>query len=200
MKTIVMDTSNSYLVVALYDNGKCLQSIQELGNKKQSEYAIMYLQQVLQASNLTMLDIDEMVITNGPGSYTGVRVAMTIAKTIAATTKITIKVVSSLLAYAGFKKAISVLDARSKKIFVGVYEDGKLVIEEKILDIVDFEEFEGMYPGFDIVGNGQIVNRETCEVDLAKNIYQLSRNIEAVKNVDVLVPHYIKQVEAKKLC
>lgn len=200
MKTIVMDTSNSYLVVALYENDICLQCVQEIGNKKQSEYAILHLQQILNACNLTMLDIDEMVITHGPGSYTGVRVAMTIAKTIAVTTKINIKVVSSLMAYAGFKKAISVLDARSKKIFVGVYEDGKVVVEEKILDIVDFKELESRYPGYDIVGNGQIVNRDTCEVDLAKNMYQLSRNIEPLKNVEVVVPHYIKPVEAKKLC
>ncbi len=200
MKTIIMDTSNKYLVVALYENDICLQTVQELGNQKQSEYAIMYLQRILQESNLTMLDIDQMVITNGPGSYTGVRVAMTIAKTLAATTNIRIKVVSSLMAYAGAKKAISVLDARSKKMYVGVYENSKPVIEEQILDIGDFENFISMYPGFDIVGNGEIVNCETHKVDLAENIFQLSKGIEVVKNIDALVPHYIKQVEAKKLC
>jgi len=200
MKTIIMDTSNEYLVVALYENDICLQKIQELGNKKQSEFAIMYLQRILQESNLTMLDIDQMVITNGPGSYTGVRVAMTIAKTLAVTTNIRIKVVSSLMAYAGAKKAISVLDARSKKVYVGVYENNKPVIEEQLVDIVDFENYISMYSGFEIVGNGGIVNRETHKVDLAENIFQLSKGIDVVKNIDALVPHYIKKVEAKKLC
>ena len=40
MKTVVMDTSNAYLVIALYENDKCLEQYQEFGNKKQSEYAI----------------------------------------------------------------------------------------------------------------------------------------------------------------
>ena len=34
MKTVVMDTSNAYLVIALYENDKCLDCCQELGNEK----------------------------------------------------------------------------------------------------------------------------------------------------------------------
>ena len=48
MKTIVMDSANKYLVVALYENQKCLASLQEEGNRKQSENAIVYLQKLLQ--------------------------------------------------------------------------------------------------------------------------------------------------------
>ena len=69
MKTIVMDSANKYLVVALYENQKCLASLQEEGNRKQSEYAIVYLQKLLQENHLKMSDFDEMddetVITSG---------------------------------------------------------------------------------------------------------------------------------------
>ena len=109
MKTIVMDSANKYLVVALYENQKCLASLQEEGNRKQSEYAIVYLQKLLQENHLKMSDFDEMVITIGPGSYTGVRVALTIAKTLNATMNIKVKTVSYLKAMAGMKKAISIL-------------------------------------------------------------------------------------------
>ena len=34
MKTIVMDSANKYLVVALYEDQKCLASLQEEGNRK----------------------------------------------------------------------------------------------------------------------------------------------------------------------
>ena len=34
MKTIVMDSANKYLVVALYEDEKCLASLQEEGNRK----------------------------------------------------------------------------------------------------------------------------------------------------------------------
>ena len=39
MISLIMDTSNQYLVVSLYEDGKCLDTIQELGSKKQSENA-----------------------------------------------------------------------------------------------------------------------------------------------------------------
>ena len=63
MKTIVMDSANKYLVVALYENQKCLASLQEEGNRKQSEYAIVYLQKLLQENYLKMSDFDETVFT-----------------------------------------------------------------------------------------------------------------------------------------
>ena len=129
MKTIVMDSANKYLVVALYENQKCLASLQEEGNRKQSEYAIVYLQKLLQENHLKMSDFDEMVITIGPGSYTGVRVALTIAKTLNATMNIKVKTVSSLKAMAGMKKAISILDARSHKLFLGIYNEGKVIVD-----------------------------------------------------------------------
>ena len=99
MKTIVMDTANKYLVVALFEDGKCIDKIQQEGNRKQSEYAIVCLQELLEKHQLQILDFDEMVITIGPGSYTGVRVALTIAKTIAATSSIKIKVWSRPLLF-----------------------------------------------------------------------------------------------------
>ena len=88
MKTIVMDSANKYLVVAIYENQKCLASLQEEGNRKQSEYAIVYLQKLLQENHLKMSHFDEMVITIGPGYYTGVRVAITIEKTLKETMNI----------------------------------------------------------------------------------------------------------------
>ena len=130
MKTIIMDSANKYLVVALYEDEKCLASLQEEGNRKQSEYAIVYLQKLLQENHLKMSDFDEMVITIGPGSYTGVRVALTIAKTLNATMNIKVKTVSSLKAMAGMKKAISILDARSHKLFLGIYNEGKVIVDD----------------------------------------------------------------------
>ena len=43
MKTVVMDTSNAYLLLALYEDDKCLDKCQADGNRRQSEYAITYL-------------------------------------------------------------------------------------------------------------------------------------------------------------
>lgn len=200
MKTIVMDTSNKYLVVSLYDNGQCLDSYQEYGNQRQSEYAIVCLKDMLERHNLTMLDFEEMIITIGPGSYTGQRVALTIAKTIASVSSMKLKIVSSLQAYAGFNKVISVLDARSHKIYLGVYDNAKCIEEEKLIDIDDLDTYIKKYPDYKLVGDISIFDKEEVNVDLAKNIYEISRGEEYVTNIDSLVPKYIKGVEAKKIC
>ena len=200
MKTIVMDSANKYLVVALYENQKCLASLQEEGNRKQSEYAIVYLQKLLQENHLKMSDFDEMVITIGPGSYTGVRVALTIAKTLNATMNIKIKTVSSLKAMAGMKKAISILDARSKKVFLGIYNEGKTVVEDCIISLDEFENYQKQYSDYEIVGDTELIGLSEKETDLAHNIYVLSTLEKDIENVDGLVPRYIKEVEAKKIC
>ena len=173
MKTIVMDSANKYLVVALYENQKCLASLQEEGNRKQSEYAIVYLQKLLQENHLKMSDFDEMVITIGPGSYTGVRVALTIAKTLNATMNI---------------------------LFLGIYNEGKVIVDDCLINIDEFENYQKQYTDYEIVGDTHLVGIPEKEVDLAKHIYTLSTLEKEIENVDGLVQRYIKEVEAKKIC
>ena len=215
MKTIIMDSANKYLVVALYEDEKCLASLQEEGNRKQSENAIVYLQKLLQENYLKMSDFDEMVITIGPGSYTGVRVALTIAKTLNAGKDLagndldaptsfyigaTGKTVSSLKAMAGMKKAISILDARSHKLFLGIYNEGKVIVDDCLINIDEFENYQKQYSDYEIVGDTHLVGIPEKEVDLADHIYTLSTLEKEIENVDGLVPRYIKEVEAKKIC
>lgn len=200
MISLIMDTSNQYLVVSLYKDDQCLETIQELGSKRQSENAIPYLSSLLEKYHHELLDIDEMIITKGPGSYTGVRVAMTIAKTLSVISPIKIKAISSLQAYAGYSKCISVIDARSHKVFVCVYDQGQSLMEERLIDIDEFESLKQQYPDYEIVGQSDIVNYSLHQIDLAKNMYEISKDIEPIENVDCLVPTYLKDVEAKKIC
>ena len=65
-----------------------------------------------------------MVITLGPGSYTGERVALTIAKTLSVISSVHIKTVERLRLMQGYKNVLSVIDARSQKVFVCAYENG----------------------------------------------------------------------------
>ncbi len=200
MKTLILDTSNQYLLVALYQDDQCVDCIQELGSKKQSENCIPYIEKLLNKHNWEMMDLDEIVLTRGPGSYTGVRVAMTVAKTLSVISPVKIKAISSLLAYAGLKKAVSILDARSKKIFICAYQDGKALCEEMLIDLQDLDAFLNDYQGFEIVGQTELIDSKEQEYNLAQNIYDASKHCEYVMNVDCLVPTYLKDVEAKQIC
>ena len=88
-------------------------------------------------------DLDKIVVAKGPGSYTGVRIGVTIAKTFAWTLNIPLVGISSLEALAAgvgrhFDGFISPLfDARRGQIYTGLYQfkNGQLesVIQDQIL-------------------------------------------------------------------
>lgn len=200
MISLLMDTSNQYLMVALYEDGQCLEMIQELGSKRQSENAIPYLASLLEKHHKELIDIDEMIITRGPGSYTGERVAMTIAKTLSVISPVKIKAISSLAAYAGLDKCVSVIDARSQKVFVCVYDEGKPLIHEQLMLVSEFPDFMKDYDGYKVVGQTMVVNYPMEDIHLAQNMYDLALNEEPIECVDALVPRYLKDVEAKKIC
>lgn len=200
MISLVMDTSNSYLAVGLFKDNMCLEAFQEKGSRRQSEKAIPTLKEVLDRHHIALKDVNEMIITSGPGSYTGVRVAMTIAKTLAAVSDVRIKSVSSLAAYAGMSQALSVIDARGHKVFVGVYENGLPLIKEQVVALEDFAQLRAEYGDFELVGEIGCLGLDEKECDLCANIYALGQMADPIENVDLLVPTYIKDVEAKKAC
>lgn len=200
MISLVMDTSNSYLAVGLFKDNMCLEAFQEKGSRRQSEKAIPSLKEVLDRHHIALKDVNEMIITSGPGSYTGVRVAMTIAKTLAAVSDVRIKSVSSLAAYAGMNQALSVIDARGHKVFVGVYENGLPLIKEQVVALEDFAQLRAEYGDFELVGEIGCLGLDEKECDLCANIYALGQMADPIENVDLLVPTYIKDVEAKKAC
>lgn len=198
MLSLMIDTSNRYLLIAMAKDGVLFDKIQEEGSRRQSENAIPYIERMLDQHGLELFDFDEIIVTQGPGSYTGVRVGLTIAKTLKAVSPVEVKMVSSLAAFAGTEgKKIALIDARSQKVFVGVYNQGVLQGSEQMVAISDFDAFKAKYPDYDIVGDGALVNVACQEVDLASHMLALGKITTPVGSVHELLPRYIKDVEAK---
>ena len=193
MKSIVMDTSNQFLAIALYDEDVQIDKIQVEALKKQSEWAIPYLQQLLEKHQWTMYDVSQMIISIGPGSYTGVRIALTIAKTLATILPIQIKAISSLALLVGMDHGLALIDARGHKYYVGYYDRGKALMQDCLMD-------EETWQAFLMEHKNVLVYTYQEDIDLCDHLYTLSKLIDPVKDVDGLVPSYIKEVEAKKQC
>ncbi len=194
MKTLVMDTSTQYLVIGLYEDDHLVDGYMHYGKMRQSEDAIPALKRILDTHQWSLKTLDEMVVTRGPGSYTGVRVALTIAKTLATISKVRLKTVSSLQAMVGTGSGIAVIDARSEKIFVCAYQDGKALTEEKMIHQSEFEDFRRSCPCQEVYGDRELVNESPKEILLYQTIYDLSRHEKVIEDVDFLVPTYIKDV------
>ena len=112
MITLCMDTSHTWLVIGLIKDDQVIGKVQEKCWKKQSEELFPRLTALMNDCHLQPEDIDQIVISKGPGSYTGVRIAMTVAKVFCAMADKPIYTVSTLLMYAGKKNCRVVTDAR----------------------------------------------------------------------------------------
>lgn len=193
MKTIVIDTSNNYLAIGLFIDGHLVEKKASIAAKQQSELAIPWIEEILLAHHLVLKEIDEIVVSIGPGSYTGVRIGLTIAKVLAAIVPIKVKAVSSLALLASEGKTISYIDARSNKFFVAMYENKNLIGTEMLLDSEAFEKFKQEHLDYEAVTYND-------DIDLCHNLYELGKKASVIVDVDSLVPSYIKDIEAKKQC
>ena len=87
MLTLAFDCSTSSMSIVLMDNEKILGEKNYLQEAKHSEMLVLEIKNLLDANKITFNDLDLIVGTNGPGSYTGIRVALAVLKII----KITIQ-------------------------------------------------------------------------------------------------------------
>jgi len=134
MKILAIDTSNQALGVALYNDGVVVSEYIKNIKKNHSVQAMPAIEMVLNEADMKIADMDRIVVAQGPGSYTGVRIGVTIAKTLAWTLKKELVGVSSLAVLAGvgryFNGFISpIFDARRGQVYTGLYrfENGELV-------------------------------------------------------------------------
>src|SRR5699024_3404058 len=117
--------------------------------KKYSLVMKSVIENMLKKANIEPKDLTEIVVANGPGSYTGLRIGITTAKTLAYALNIPVYEVSSLKALAhttDIKETliVPIFDARRNHVFTGVYkyEDNVLtnVMEDTYISIEALKE------------------------------------------------------------
>lgn len=194
MLTLCMDTSHVLLVVALIEDDKVIAKTQKYCWKKQSEEIFPALDKLMNEANKKVEDIDSIVITEGPGSYTGVRIAMTIAKVFAATKKIDLYTISTLQLYAGnLSNTLVLLDARGNRVYSAAFDNTKIILP---LAIRSVDEAKELSENYEVIGDGHLVNREDNYPDVANNFLLLKDQWKKADNVHLVTPEYLKANEA----
>lgn len=142
MKILAMDTSNRAMSVAVMVDGELLAESTLNHKKAHSEQLLPTIDRLMTVSGLEPADLERVVVADGPGSYTGVRIAVTTAKTLADTLNLELVGISSLAVMAAGVTAttnliVPVMDARRQNVFAGVYQwlHGELinVVEDRHL-------------------------------------------------------------------
>lgn len=128
MKVLAIDTSNYPLGIAVIDHEKVIGEYITNVKKNHSIRVMPSIETVLKDCDLTPKDLTKIVVAKGPGSYTGVRIGVSIAKTLAWTLNVPLVGISSLEILAAstgryFPGAVSPLfDARRGQIYTGLYQ------------------------------------------------------------------------------
>lgn len=196
MITLCMDTSSKFLVLALIQEDeligkRCLSSW-----KRQSEMIFPQLTELLAECGLTPKAIDQVVVTKGPGSYTGVRIAMTVAKVLCSTANLPLYALPTLeLIGAGKTKAAVLLDARSQRAYFGMIENGRLSGKEEVLSLSEIQARIDNADGLELVGDCSLLGLEDCYPDLAQAFLTTRSQWQRVENVHLLVPEYLKSAD-----
>lgn len=193
MITLCMDTSHKHLTLVLIQDDKIINKISNECFKQQSESIFPELIHLCDEVNIKPDDIDQVVVTRGPGSYTGVRIAMTVAKVLCATKNIPCYSLSTLQLYSGNHSTCCVLlDARSKRAYFAKYNQGKCMGHEGVYTL---DEIREMIHGEEVLGDGSLLDQQDQVVDLAESFLALKPHWQKVDNIHCLVPEYLKASE-----
>lgn len=200
MKTLCLDSAHRHLVIVLAEDGNICASFEQECWKRQSETIFPELIRCMEEAHWQSEDIDEVVITDGPGSYTGVRIAMSIAKVFCTTMHKPLSCISTLQLYAGMEKdALVMLDARSKRVYCARYHEGELIGEERICTLDEIRELVAKERSLSLFGDCALIDKRAEEISLSAHFVALLPKARSVANIHTLTPRYLKENDAYKV-
>ncbi len=174
MKVLAFDTSSKALSLAILEDKQVLAET-TINIKKNHSITLMPAIDFLMASlDWTPKDLDRIVVAEGPGSYTGLRIAVATAKTLAHT--LNIELVGPVMpeAHLPFERVIELIKGASQVTFVG--EVGPFV--EQIQEHLPRTNYKETLPN-------------------AANLALWAWDKEA-ESLHDFVPNYLKRVEAEE--
>ena len=202
MISLFIDTSLVNVSISIIKDGKILSLIEKEIPNMHSVYATKFIKDALDQAKIDANDINNIFVVNGPGSFTGVRIGVTIAKTYGYLIKKDITPVSSLKSLAissGYDGIIlAMIPANKSNYYVGVYDkdlnelvNEQFMSKENILELCN--QYKPYIVGIDasVIGTYKI-NKQKLDVLKITDYYMNHEKVNYFK----LVPNYLKQPQA----
>ncbi|MEK3889624.1 tRNA (adenosine(37)-N6)-threonylcarbamoyltransferase complex dimerization subunit type 1 TsaB [Bacillus sp. FSL K6-3431] len=221
MKILAIDTSNEVLGIAMLSEKVIIGEYITNLKKNHSVRLMPAIEQFLSDCETTPAEIDKIVVAQGPGSYTGVRIGVTVAKSLAWSLGIPLVGVSSLAVLAAtprfFKGYISPLfDARRGLIYTGLYRYNQGILEairpDRNMLAVDWAtELKDLQEPVLFIGNDVPIHQEIFQSELLEfahfaevtecnprpsELGKLGMDLPA-EDIHSFTPNYIRLVEAE---
>ena len=195
MRCLFIDTSSFFINIAIVSDCKILFSHYEKIEKDMSSKIMPIIRDGFNKVNFNINEIDKLFIVNGPGSFTGVRVGVTVAKTISWSLHIDLIPLSSLEVIASTsshkKYNVGVIDARRGNVFAGIYDKELNCISKD--KFISFEQLKKeINDEYNLIG----LNENEIKPNIIK-IIDRHLNDKPI-NPHTLKPNYLKLTEAEE--
>ena len=222
MKILSVDSSSVSASVAITENGVTLAESFINNGLTHSQTLMPMVEKTLKDANASVKDIELFAITNGPGSFTGVRIGIASVKGMADALNKKCFAVSTLEAIAEPLKdedciACAVMDARCNQVYTAIFENGNRLCEDKAVLIDELgDELKNYNKKVVFIGDGSVLCYEKlkdvvtdCEIADENIRYIHASSIgriaeEKVKNGEMpidsvnLVPFYLRLPQAER--
>lgn len=200
MISLFLNTSIDFLSVAIVKDGVVLDSFYTKLNNDLSKITLSVIDDMLSRLSISKRDIKRIVCVNGPGSFTGLRIGVTIAKVWAYSLNIDIVGVSSLYVLATGVEGdyiVPIIDARRGYVYAGIYDKNYNVVMKDCY--ISLEELSSRVSGLDsfvyVSSNGF-----NDSIEYVPNIDKVFKYLDTdnVSDSFSFVPNYLKRVEAEE--
>lgn len=134
MNLLSLDTSTNQASVAL-KLGEVIYTAQETELRRHAEWLLPAIQELLKEAQTSLNDLDGLVFGQGPGSFTGLRVACSVAKGLAVGANLPLYPVSSLASIAAQVKeqnVLAMIDARMQAWYWAGFKHGHEATSEQV--------------------------------------------------------------------
>lgn len=222
MKILSVDSSSVSASVAITENGATLAENFINNGLTHSQTLMPMVEKTLKDSGVSIKDIDLFAITNGPGSFTGVRIGIASVKGMADALNKKCMAISTLEAIAEPLKnedsiACAVMDARCNQVYTAIFENGKRLCEDKAVLIDELGvELKNYNKKVVFIGDGSVLCYEKLK-DVVTDISVADENIRYIHASSIgrlaedkiengeepidsakLVPYYLRLPQAER--
>ena len=204
MKYLYIDTSSNYLYTGIVSNNKLLIEVKERLDHNLSKDSVPLISKMFEKTNIQPKDINKIIVVDGPGSFTGIRIGITIAKVYAHSMNIPITTISSLEAMALSTNKenylVPVIDARRDYVYTAIYDNEmNEILKPTHIELNKLQEELEKIEKYTIISNDNIDRFGTPE-RYDPNIEKIVLKYKDKENMNPheVNPNYLKLTEAEE--
>lgn len=206
MICLFFDTSSDLLKVSLIKDNKIIFDKELHTKNDHSSYLVPTIDEAFKSNNIDFKELDEIIVGNGPGSFTGTRISIAVAKTYAFSFNIPVYMISSLeeLIYDndGYDFYVPIIEEKKENLYFSIFDKDK----KRVMDDT-YSSTEYMYKKLEeLDGKILLISLSDKEYEKYDTVKSSINALNIMKNIDVnnekvnphlLKPNYIKKIEAE---